>query len=149
MGDLGRQLDSVGRHTAFAALIGSFTVGQIAFLYAPLSSPRKVIIGALSERQQLQIKRLFTSRSDINVIGPISDAVELLMAVREMQAEAVILPLSKNESEPGLCSHLLAEFPGLVVLAISASGERVFLFDQAISRTEILDYGQTIVNLIS
>jgi hypothetical protein len=109
----------------------------------------RVIIGALSKRQQLCIKRLFMSRSDIDVVGPIADAVELLIAVRAINAEAVILPLSKDDGEPGLCSHLLSEFPGLVVLAISAGGERVFLFDQAIAKTEILDHGKTIMNLIS
>jgi hypothetical protein len=123
-------------------------VAQVSLLYESLLVASRVIIGALSKRQQLRIKQLFMARSDINLVGPISDAVELLMAVREVNAAAVILPLDKSGGEPGLCSHLLAEFPGLLVLAISTRGEHFFLFDQAISRTELLDPGRALVSLI-
>ena len=123
-------------------------MAQASLLYRPLLVASRVIIGALSKRQQLRIKRLFMARPDIDLVGPIADAVELLMAVREINADAVILPLSKDGGEPGLCSHLLAEFPGLLVLAISANAQHVFLFDQAISKTQILDQGRAIMNLI-
>jgi hypothetical protein len=108
----------------------------------------RVVIGALSRCQLLRVETILKSQPDMEIVGPVGDAVELLIAVRETDADAVILPLDKGGEEPGLCSHLLAEFPGLMVLAISASGQHIFLFDQAISRTELVDDGKAMVNMI-
>jgi hypothetical protein len=52
--------------------------------------------------------------------------IELLLAVQELDPHVVVLPLLENDSEPGICSHLLEEFNGLVVMAISPSKIRRF-----------------------
>src|SRR5438128_41022 len=106
---------------------------------AQIVEKSRVLIGALSRLEQLRVKRLLESQPDIDVIGPIADAIELLLAVREIDADAVILPLQDDGEEPGLCSHLLAEYPGLLVLAVSAGGRHLVVFHHAISKRDLAD----------
>jgi len=64
-------------------------------------------------------------QADMEIVGETLDAFGLLIAVREKKADAVVLPA--DSEIPGLCSHLLAEYPSLVVLALSTGGKKAVL----------------------
>ena len=58
----------------------------------------------------------------IDVIGSPPDSLALLLAIKERRAEVVILsaPNSGDPVEtPGICSHLLNEFPQLKIVMVS------------------------------
>ncbi len=75
----------------------------------------------------LEIMREMVQRQeDMEVVGEILDPIGLLVAVREREADAVILTL-KDYEEPGLCSHLVAEYPNLTILSLAADGKTAFL----------------------
>ncbi len=75
----------------------------------------------------LEIMREIVQRhEDMEVVGEILDPIGLLVAVREREADAVILTLNDYE-EPGLCSHLVAEYPNLTILGLAADGKTAFL----------------------
>jgi DNA-binding NarL/FixJ family response regulator len=65
------------------------------------------------------------NQADMEIVGETLDAIGLLIAVREKKADAVIL--AADSDIPGLCSHLLAEYPSLVVLALSTGGGKAVL----------------------
>lgn len=75
----------------------------------------------------------------MEVVGQVTDALEVLMAVHEAQADAVVLALD-GEEIPGLSSHLLAEFPGLTVLGLAA-GERLALLEQLCPSRQRIERG--------
>ncbi len=75
----------------------------------------------------LEVMREMVQRQeDMEVVGEILDPIGLLVAVREREADAVILTL-KDYEEPGLCSHLVAEYPNLTILSLAADGKTAFL----------------------
>jgi hypothetical protein len=108
----------------------------------------RVVIGAVNVQQQYETILLLKSQPDIEVIGPISDAMELLMTVGEMNADAVILPFDEDAGDPGLCSHLMAEYPGVLVFAISTSCRRIFQFEMLLSKRELVDGDEAALNAI-
>jgi hypothetical protein len=58
----------------------------------------------------------------IDVVGSPPDSLALLLAIKERRAEVVILsaPESGGPAEtPGICSHLLNEFPQLKIVMVS------------------------------
>lgn len=61
---------------------------------------------------------LVRRQADMEVVGVVSDPLELLLAVSETQAEVVVLNLPESGEDPGICSHLLAEYRELLILAI-------------------------------
>ncbi len=65
------------------------------------------------------VKNLLHGQSEVEIVGQVSEHVELLVAVRETRADAVLLVINPVEDE-GMLSHLFAEYPDLTVLAITA-----------------------------
>ena len=77
---------------------------------------------------------LIQRQFDMEVVGEELDPVELLLAVDETRANVVVLDLLDSGEEPGICSHLLAEYPQLLVLALSSERERAVLCRQIIHK---------------
>lgn len=66
------------------------------------------------------IKSVFQARADVEIVGEVAEHVELLVAVRETGADAVLMMIDPEEDE-GMLSHLFAEYPDLTVLALPAA----------------------------
>jgi hypothetical protein len=75
----------------------------------------------------------------MELVGQASDPVPLLLAVDETCADVLIVSLLENEKEPGVCSHLLMEYPGLIVLALSSTVSHGLLLRRPFSREAVAD----------
>lgn len=71
---------------------------------------------------------------DIEVVGEVFDLVELLLMVGRTQADVVVMAMQDSDEEPGICSHLLTEYPQLLVLVLSSERESAFLYRQITSK---------------
>jgi DNA-binding NarL/FixJ family response regulator len=93
----------------------------------------------LANRPQLgrdYMRKLIELRGDMEVVAESSDGFGLLVKVKETRADAVIL--SATESDVlGLCSHLLAEYPDLTILALGSNGSGTFIEQLCPSRWNI------------
>jgi len=78
-------------------------------------------------------------QSDIEVVGTVLDPVELLVAVGDTQADMVVVTLPDSGDTPGICSHLLHEYPQLLILALSAARTRACVYRQAITVEPLAD----------
>lgn len=81
------------------------------------------------------VRKMIQGQPDMEVVGEVLGPLDVLMAVRDREADAVILALEDYE-EPGLCSHLLAEYPNLTILSVAPNGETAFIRPR---RREIID----------
>ncbi len=84
------------------------------------------------------LRALLGTEPDMEVVGEVLDPLDLLVAVKEMEADAVILAV-KDSEEPGLCSHLLAEYPNLAILCLALEGKSAFIEQLCPRRLEIVD----------
>jgi DNA-binding NarL/FixJ family response regulator len=80
---------------------------------------------------------LLENQIDIELIAESPDPLELLLAVEDHKADVVILTLPFSEGDIGVCSHLLAEYPDLVVLAFAPDSESVCLLRRTIVREQL------------
>jgi hypothetical protein len=61
----------------------------------------------------------------IDVVGCPVDFLALLLAIRERRADVLFLIAGDSDNpakEPGICSHLLSEFPQLKIVMVSTDG---------------------------
>lgn len=72
-----------------------------------------------SDKARSSIIDVLQTQPDVEVVGEVSEHVELLVAVRETKADAILLVINPEEDE-GMLSHLFAEYPDLTVLAVTA-----------------------------
>ncbi len=103
---------------------GMSSVRKITFLLANRPRMIREVLRELIERQE-----------DMEVVGEALDPVDILMAVREKEPDAIVLALSGSE-EPGLCSHLLAEYPNLTILGLRSDGKTAFIRPRRIEIVE-------------
>ena len=95
----------------------------------------------LANRPQLArdvVRGIIDRQGDMEVVREAEQRFDLLLAVKETHADAVILSAHDSDVQ-GLCSHLLAEYPGLTILALSVEGRSAFVEQLCPSRREIAD----------
>lgn len=95
------------------------------------SNPIKIVNGALGV-----VPALISEQSDMEIVGVARTPIELLLEVKRTDADVVVLEI-KDDTTPGLFSHLFAEFPRLVVLGIERHDARAFVEQLCPRRREI------------
>jgi chemotaxis response regulator CheB len=78
----------------------------------------RILLGAISG----EWRRLFTTIAetdpDLEICGYIEKPVDLLVETGALKPDVVVLSLLQNGEEPGICSHLLLEYPNVGVLMV-------------------------------
>jgi DNA-binding NarL/FixJ family response regulator len=74
------------------------------------------------------VKPLVAGQPDMAVVGEIDKPFGVLLAVGQTHADVVILCL-KNAELPGICSHLLSEYPHIKILGISVDARHAVLYE--------------------
>jgi len=87
----------------------------------------------------LRWRSTMSQDSEIEVIGEVDDPVAALLEAGNAQAAIVIIDLPADGVDPGLYSHLLAEYPHVKVIAVSKDGSHALKYENGIIRTEICD----------
>jgi DNA-binding NarL/FixJ family response regulator len=80
-----------------------------------------------------RLAKLLQLQSDIEVVGTVLDPIELLVAVEDTRADVVVVTLPDSREMPEICSHLLYEYPQLLILALSLTRTRACVYRQAIT----------------
>ena len=99
----------------------------------------KVLLANGPEVLRTGLAMLLQQQSDIEVVGTVLDPVELLVAVGDTQADVVVVTLPDSGEMPGICSHLLHEYPQLLILALSSSRTRACVYCQSITVESLAD----------
>lgn len=86
----------------------------------------RVLLASRPRMMREVVRKTIEHQEDMKVVGEVLEPLELLVAVRDMEADAVILDLEEYE-EPALCSHLLAEYPNLTILSLAPDGKTAFV----------------------
>jgi DNA-binding NarL/FixJ family response regulator len=73
---------------------------------------------------------LIRRQDDMEIVGEALDPIKLLLALSETQAAVVVMSLEDSDQEPSICSHMLAEYPKLLILALSPNRENGYLMYQ-------------------
>ena len=71
------------------------------------------------------------------VVGEAFDPIDLLVTVNETEADVVFMGHPQADRMPGICSHLLTEYPTLLILIISTIDQRAFLYERKITQEEV------------
>jgi len=99
----------------------------------------KVLLANGPEALRTGLATFLQQQSDIEVVGTVLDPIELLVAVADTQADVVVVTLPDTGEMPGICSHLLHEYPQLLIPALSSDRTRACVYRQAITAEPLAD----------
>lgn len=86
--------------------------------------------------RQLLLERI-AGESDLEVVGEANNPLDLLVLVGRTGADVVLQTWDDSGEPPGVCSHLLAEFPDLLIIGITSYPEQVYACRQVIRKTSL------------
>jgi DNA-binding NarL/FixJ family response regulator len=81
----------------------------------------KKITAALKDSRPLfrEVLHYLVTNAGMEVVGQSSDSWDLLCSIDRLHPEVVFLGTSDASKEPGICSHLLEEYPELKIVVVS------------------------------
>jgi DNA-binding NarL/FixJ family response regulator len=92
---------------------------------------------------------MIENQPDMEVVSEIIDPVQLLLALRITMVDVVIVTPLEADEEPRICRHLLAEYPKITVVTLSADGGAAYLYQSDTPRLYIAEpSGQSILNAV-
>src|SRR5688500_8168040 len=83
------------------------------------------------------LQEVIQSQENMLVVGEAFDAIDLLLTVNQTGADVVSMGHAQADHIPPICTHLLAEFPILLILIISTIDRRAFLYERKITQEEV------------
>lgn len=90
----------------------------------------KVMLATKPRLLRESLTDLIQRQTDMEMVGEVFEPIELLWAVGETNADVVVMALPDTNEDPGICSHLLAEYPQLLIIAVSRERDRAFLYQR-------------------
>ena len=78
------------------------------------------------------LRTLIQREPDTEIVDEVLDPIEILLYVKATEANLVIVTIPEREELPAICTHLLAEFPELVVIGICNESHRACTFRNTI-----------------
>lgn len=92
----------------------------------------QVVLAVAPRMLREPLRMLLEGESDLQIADEVLDPVDLLMAVKDAEANVVIMTVPDAEEIPAICTHLLTEFPDLLVIGISSTANRAFTYRSTI-----------------
>jgi hypothetical protein len=86
----------------------------------------KIMLGDIGTTWEQAVRTLVLESNRLQIVGQAQEPVDMLLQAKRLDADVLILSQSRHGCEPGICSHLLLEYPNLVVVLVpSDSGPKV------------------------
>ena len=81
-----------------------------------------------------EVSRALLEGLDVHfVAGVREEPFDLLRAVKSTEAQAAIVSCTENGGMPGICTHLFAQFPSLVIVGVCRKSGRTYVWKQVVS----------------
>jgi hypothetical protein len=82
------------------------------------------------------LRSAIAQHPEIEVLCEAHDALGLLLAARQHEPNIIVMGMSRRGRLPAVGSHLLAEFPELIIFGIDSRGDSAFVFRNALQSEE-------------
>ncbi|HEX2912449.1 MAG TPA: hypothetical protein VH186_16695 [Chloroflexia bacterium] len=73
------------------------------------------------------VTKLIQSQPDLELVETVNDSLELLLKAGE-NVDLILLGAPQGKPLPGICSHILTEYPQIRIMVLENSGEQAYLY---------------------
>ncbi len=98
----------------------------------------RMVLALDSPMQREAFRKLLADEPDIELVAEVEDAVDLLLTVDLTGVNVVLHGWPEESGElPGICTHILTEYPDLLLIGIPADADRAYACRQMIATTPL------------
>jgi DNA-binding NarL/FixJ family response regulator len=72
--------------------------------------------------------QILAGTDDIEIVGTATEGIEILLTTGASRADVVVIVM-EGDTVPGICTHLLAEYPHVKVLGVTGDIRRAVLYE--------------------
>ena len=83
------------------------------------------------------LREWIENEAGVEAVEESLDSIDLLVSVRRTEADVVIQTWPESGVMPAICSHMLLEYPHLIVVGLLGDSDRAVVCRQTIARTEL------------
>lgn len=94
----------------------------------------KILLGEIAAAWKHTLKELVAENGELQVVGEVEKPVDILLQAKSVSPDVVVLSQDPQGAEPGICSHLLLEYPNVVVVLVPCVGGSKILYRMALYR---------------
>ncbi|MCF7824938.1 MAG: hypothetical protein K9N35_12310 [Candidatus Marinimicrobia bacterium] len=88
----------------------------------------KILLSSSPKLLSDVIRRLLEDQPDMQIIGEVSDPLQLLITTQDAFADAVIITPVKSNGIPRICNQLLVEHPLLKIITLDTDSDSAFYY---------------------
>lgn len=81
----------------------------------------RILFGKISAEWKHTLEELAQDDSELEIVGAAENSMDILLQAQDLRPDVVVLLQDPGGKEPGVCSHLILEYPNLAVLLLPAS----------------------------
>ena len=78
----------------------------------------KILLGGITLVWKQIFREFADSTEGLEIVGEVHEPLDLLLQAKELRPDVVVLSQLEHGGEPGICSHLLLEYPNLGVVLL-------------------------------
>jgi len=109
----------------------------------------KILLSSRPKLLSEVIRNMIEHQPDMVVVGEVIDPIQILRVASAAMVDVVIVTPLESNGEPKICRYLLAEYPLLKVVTLSAKCEAAYLYQSDLPRLRIDEpSGQSILGAI-
>ncbi len=101
-----------------------------------VSETIKILLLDVPDKIRDLLEAAIRRQNNMETVGEAFDPIDLLLVVDDTESDVVIMGHPQADRLPGICTHLLAEYPDLLILALSTQDSRAFLYERRIAQEE-------------
>jgi hypothetical protein len=80
--------------------------------------PVRILLGMMSLEWRRLLAEVVQADSDLRIVGTAESAMDILLLAEDQKVDVVVLTQLPGGVEPGICSHLMLEYPNVAVLLL-------------------------------
>lgn len=100
---------------------------------AETSGPIRIVLANLRGVWEELLAHVIEGEADMRLVGRVDGQVEI-MAAAGNAVDVLILGAARACPAPGICSHLLSEYPDLKILVMVTAGDQATLYWRGLRR---------------
>jgi hypothetical protein len=102
----------------------------------PVVAPIRVLVANIRGVQFQLIEELIEQQPDMRIVRQVQGQIELLVAIGE-GIDVLLLGALRVHPIPGICTHILSEFPELKILVLTSAGSMAMVYWRGLRRHQI------------
>jgi len=109
----------------------------------------KVLMSSRPKLLSEVIQNLVERQEDMEVVGSVLDPLQLINTIKKLVVDVIIITPLKANGEPKICQLLLVEYPLLIIVTQSTSGDAAHLYRAGVPKLRLPEAsGESILNAI-